>query len=83
MRLGIRGISDVLLLYSGINKSRAKMILIIVLGVDTDALRKDYLHPLTACAISKMNQIGSFARFLGKKFQLTAEILIIGIFAPL
>ena len=59
------------------------MILIIVIRIDTDALRKDYFNSLLAYTISKMNQIGSFARFLVKKFQLTAELLIISILTPL
>ena len=83
MQLRIRGISDILLPDRRINKSRAKMILIIVIRIDTDALRKDYFNSLLAYTVSEMNQIGSFTRFLGKKFQLTAEILIISILTPL
>ena len=59
------------------------MILIIVIRIDTNALRKDYSNSLLAYTVSKMNQIRSFTSFLGKKFQLTAEILIISIFTPL
>ena len=83
MQLCIRWVSDILLLYCRIYKSCVKMILIIILSIDTDTLSKNDFHSFFAYTISEVNQIGSFAWFCRKKFQLTTEILVISIFTPL